>query len=240
MKCSLCGSDFSDGMQNCPVCGNFVGRSDRAQQNAAPMYTAQSGFVPNYPNYAPIAQSGKKKTSVIYKIFMGVLIAFVAFVALCVVAALISNRTKEYDFKTFTIELPAKMEKKSNSRFKDDYEKLGASSVEVYENGRVRFAYVYFDSNSENKPAFSFLTPELLIESMSSGLKDDKGYLELEKSKDTLKYNVLNDDNKMTYCELKVISEDDGLYALFLVCNEDNQSRYEEKFDEWLNTFKTK
>ena len=201
------------------------------------MYGAQQSFVPNY-NYNYNFRPAKKGHSIVFKVAIGLFVAFVAFILLCVGVYYIGSRTKEYDFGKFTITLPTGMEKQPNSGFGKAYGNLGATEAKIYENSRVRFAYLYF--SKDDKSIFASLGPELIVNSLSEGLKDDRGYLELDKGEDYIKYNAKNNDDEMTYCHVKVKDEKNGVYVLFLICNEENQSNYEKKFNSWFDSFKVK
>lgn len=233
MKCSLCGAEFSDGLQNCPACGNFIGRTDSRVQVPPPVYGAQPAYPQSFM-YQPVQQA-KPKHSTAYKIIMSILLVIIGFIALCVVMAIVSDRTKTYDMGSFEIELEVRMEKQGQNDFDRSFRQLGAGDSGVYENDSVRFGYAVFDSEKGD-----FSTPQLVIAILSASLTQETGYLELEKGSDFLRYNVLNDDNKMTYCHTKAIKGESKTYLLMLVCNEKQQDRYEKKFDQWLSSFTEK
>ena len=232
MRCSLCGAEFSDGMLNCPACGNFIGRSDSAMRTPPPVYGAQPNYAANFA-FSQL-QPVKPKMGAVKKALVGTLVIISAIMVALFIIGILADRTKTYDMGSFSIELPTNMEKQSRSEFNESFEKVKAKDTGVYENGNVRFGYAVFEAGSDS---IGSVDPATLLALMSVSLRNSKGYLELESGTDYLKYNVLNDDNKMTYCHLNIKSHNDKCYLLMLVCNENKQSRYEKKFEEWLYTF---
>ena|GEM_PF-2651554 len=232
MRCSLCGAEFSDGMLNCPACGNFIGRSDSAMRTPPPVYGAQPNYAANFA-FSQL-QPVKPKMGAVKKALVGTLVIISAIMVALVIIGILADRTKTYDMGSFSIELPTNMEKQSRSEFNESFEKVNAIDTDVYENGRVRFGYAVFNADSSS---FGSTNTKSLLSLMTLSLRSSKGFLELESGDDYLKYNVLNDDNKMTYCHLKIKSHNDKCYLLMLVCNEDNQSRFENKFENWLDSF---
>ena len=250
MRCPLCGAEFFGGDGTCPGCGNYVGldpnygSSPNSNAPGVPpaggQYYPPGGFSPNYGNpYMPAQQ--KVKTSLSKPASIVVVVCIILALGLFFFLTMQRGKPKEFDFGSFSMTLPSDLEEQSGSKFASAIlamPSFSGSEAAEYLGSGVRFAYVVTpDLGSAGSSSF---TPDQLIDAMSVSYSSANGYEEISKSGDTLKFKMKNEDKSLTYCHIRVSCENNRAYILFLVCNENQQSKYKDKFDTWMSSFKTK
>ena len=260
MKCEICGTDFYTGDGTCPGCGYYCGKKAYPEQGAGQYNRQPQGYNPPPGGYAPPpgnapysrpplqyayyqtsvhtpAQRGKAVKIIVFSVIIFVAVMIFAFVAV--------NTDKNYDFGSFTIDLPRSMKEQKGSKFTSLLMSHDNEAGE-YLGRSVRFAYsvspkLSADADEKQKELFASLnSTSTTVNSLAESFKDKSGYVEIEHTKDTLKFKIPDDDGIKTYCHFKAIVENGRSYYLFLVCNENKQSMYEDRFDKYMASFKAK
>jgi len=190
------------------------------------------------------SSSTDKKTTILVIFALLIVVAVVGFY-------FIRNGTgtKEYKFDNFSITLPSDLDKVKDSKFAStvkSFQSFDSMNAEEYVGKQVRFAYAVtgdysklVTDESQKATLAAVLNPTVIVDQLSSNYSAKKGYKEVKKTNDTLCFVASDSNGKMTYNQIKVIIEDYRMYMLFLLCNENNRSKYEDKFDDWFGTFKT-
>lgn len=239
MKCSVCGTEFYGNNGICPGCGYFCGRGNGPYKGPYP--NQMPGADPQYQNaggtpYMPYYQSPMNQTRVMkkrsYLMIIGVAILLGAVAMLIFIGSRFDS--KNYDFGSFTMDLPTGMKEDAGSTFVSYFQTHGGDAGE-YANKNIRFAYAAADGFSGNSPDRS----GMIVDTIADTYKNYTGYELFEKTRESLKFKM--DYEGMTaYCHFRTVVRGEKIYYLFLVCNFSQRSRYEDRFDKYMNSFTVK
>ena len=235
MRCDICGTEYFGGDGVCPGCGydprTEARRTDAQSQGTVSQWRAASPKAVMNAYYKTSAHSPRQLK--IAKLL--IIVSTAAFSVIMIAVFVLTRIDFNYDFGSFTMDLPNSMREDSTSKFASYYMAHGADSAE-YTNKNVRFAYVVFDgSGVQGQYDTSGSAAQAVLDSFSN-VQD----LEiLSKSDDTVKFQM-NSEGSLLYCQLRVTAEKEKLYYLLLSCYDSQRGRYEKKFDNYMASFKTK
>lgn len=256
MKCPICGAEAPFNSNACPSCGYTFTQNNSQQMNNSPAGYGQTNqwqgvrgnqFNSNGNFGYQNAQVPQRSQSSAKGIALVVICVFLLLVVYGIYKFSGENKPKTFEFSNFSVTLPGNLKKVNDSKFTSA---LSASSVfdkasaEEYKSSTIRFAYCVtrdysdqVDNDKELKMIDAMLKPSTLISSLSTSYKSKSGYDEIEKTEDSLRF-IVSDGSTDVYTHIKVYVVDHRMYILFLVCNQSNQKKYEDKFIDWMNSFK--
>ena len=256
MKCPICGADAPFNSNFCPSCGYEYSKNNDSVSSANS--ANNNGYSYNRfanQNYGYQNNSYNFPMST-YKQKIGNRTGVIVAVLLIVVAVAVGiyfygkNATKTYSFKGFSITLPNDLEKVNNSKFASaimTVKGFNGMEAEEYVGKQIRFAYCVtgdyskmITDESQKAQLDSVLNTDYLINGLQTNYQKQSGYKEIAKDSDSLKFIMPDSNGRKTYNHVKVYIKNYKMYVFFILCNDYNQSKYEKKFEEWLDSFEIK
>ena len=235
MRCDICGTEYFGGDGTCPGCGY----SKRSEDRSADTQTPFSGAAMQDLRPASVIETFKRTTvhtpQQIKRAKVLIICSIVFFAVVMVVISVLVRIDLNYDFDSFTIDLPSSMKEDSSSKFVSFYQTHGAVTGD-YTNKNVRFAYAVFDIGNGQISSDAL---ETAVNTILDSFTNNSGFEQFSRTADTVKFRM-NNEGSLLYCQFRVVAEKGKLYYLLLASYDSQRSKYEKKFDKYMASFKTK
>lgn len=168
---------------------------------------------------------------------VAVIIAVVVVIVVAVGAIFMNNRPHKEDMGNFTVTLPERMKKGSDSVFVQSDAVNGGE----YLSNKMGFAYMEYDLSELgfSKKDMKNLDKEFLAELQKSFKMGLSGYKLKDSTDDVLRF-YFNQKGKTYFTTVTVKMHDDSLYMFVAYCEEKNESKYVMKFREIFQSIKFK